>query len=100
MGAIGAHVTRSVRTAVPPTQRDVEIRIDVDATQAIAALIRARAQASKLEIAWRMAVSSQARDERRAAARARRDRQRAERVAAGTDRTSLRLMKGRHHGHA
>ena len=58
-----------------------------------AAQIRARAELARAEIAWRATVTTQRRDDRRAEARARRDRQRAERVAAGTDRATLRALR-------
>jgi len=60
-----------------------------------AAQIRARAQLALAEIAWRAAVTAQRRDDRRAEARARRDRQHADRRAAGTDRATLRALRAR-----
>ena len=60
-----------------------------------AAQIRARAQLALAEIAWRAAVTTQRRDERRAEAQARRSRQAADRRAAGTDRATLRALAAR-----
>lgn len=98
MGAIGAHVTRRVRTAPEPSIADgLLFDIKVDATKARAAMFRLQAQVALVEIRWRMAVSSQRRDDRRAEARARRDRQRADRIANGTDRATLRAAQAARH---
>lgn len=90
MGAIGAHVPRSVETGIPPAPRDVELRIEVDTSRALASLLRARAQAALIEIQWRAAVSAQRRDERRAQALVRRLQQKLERQVLGVDRETLR----------
>lgn len=90
MGAIGAHVPRSVETGIPPAPRDVELRIEVDASKAIGSLLRARVQAALIEIQWRAAVSAQHRDERRAKALVRRLQQKRDRQVLGVDRETLR----------